>query len=263
MESCERSVLPYLSACLDLSCLRQFLSWEKACKKPWEWTPASLGVSRTRRWKLQQMEVAASGACSLSCDSPATPPKHVRATVSKGISSSVGCWAEALLARLLWSNHLMRTFGLRGWRFLHGRLSWAAGMHCKSPIRWFSAALIWSVCDSEENMKVTCSSSPAYVSWAPGSSIPCRMHPGAWLPVFLSLGTLCAAPAFPCAVGAVLLSWLVPCIVGAPSPLGCFPAPLHPCRAAAAAGEQEHHGCAPGLCCRFSVTCWGAAPHLL
>uniref|UniRef100_A0A8C9N1K9 MLX interacting protein n=1 Tax=Serinus canaria TaxID=9135 RepID=A0A8C9N1K9_SERCA len=32
------------------------------------------------------------------------------------------------------------------------------------------------------------------------------MHPGAWLPVLLSLGTFCAAPAFPQAVGAAVLA---------------------------------------------------------
>lgn len=193
------------------------------------------------------MVVAASSACSLSSDSP---PKHAGATASKGISSSVGCWAEALLAGLLWSNHLMRTFGLRRWRFLHGRLSWATGMHCESPIRWFSAALIWSVYDSEENMKVTCSSSIAYMSWASGSCIPCRMHSGVWLPVLLSLGTLCPAPAFPQAVGAAVLAWTVRCWVQ-------FSLGMFSCSCPWETAELQQlleHWCALGLCCRFMVT---------
>lgn len=221
--------------------------------KPWEWTPASLGVSRTPRWKFQQMEVAAWGACRLCPDSP---PEHVGATVSKGISSPVGCWAGALLAVLLWSGHLMRTFGLRRWRFLHGRLSWAAGMHCQSPIRWFSAALIWSVCDREDDMKVHwffqhCIHELS--SWQQHSLQPGSLWGSAWAPS--------AAPAFPQAVGAAPLALLGPVL---PWVFSCSPCwEENPCRAV---GEGTRSTAVPLGCAAGSwwpSTWWEAAPHLL
>lgn len=107
----------------------------------------TLGMDSSSSWCIQDswVKVAADGSCGLGCCilSSASSPG---ATASRGFPALVLLsWSSALLAALLWSNHLMRTFGLRRWRFLHGRLSWAAGMHCKSLTRWFSAALIWSV----------------------------------------------------------------------------------------------------------------------
>lgn len=179
-------------------------SWaQKKYVKSWEWTPASLGISRTHRWKLQHMEVAASTVCSFSSENTATSPKHVGAPGSNGNSSSVGCSAEAFLVGLLWSNHL-RTFGLGRWRFLHGRLNWAAGMYCTVSTRWFSASLIWPVFDSDEDMKVTCSSSIAYMSLHILGSTgrlcfwqqqPLQNATESLIPsALISLGIVCAAP---------------------------------------------------------------------
>lgn len=208
-----------------------FWAGKQHVKKTWEWTPASLGVSRTCRWKLQQMEVAASGGCSLSCDSPAAPPKHSGATASKG---DFQLFWLVCCDQITWWGHL----DSGGGDFYMG--DWAELLECIASYLSDGFQLLWyAMCDSKENMKVTSFSSIAHMSWVSGGSIPCRMHPRAWLLVFLSLGTLCAAPAFPHAVGAAVLACTVPCWV--PFSLGMFSCSpgwkQHPCRAAAAVGE--------------------------
>lgn len=184
------------------------------------------------------MEVAASTVCSFSSENTATSPKHVGAPGSNGNSSSVGCSAEAFLVGLLWSNHL-RTFGLGRWRFLHGRLNWAAGMYCTVSTRWFSASLIWPVFDSDEDMKVTCSSSIAYMSLHILGSTgrlcfwqqqPLQNATESLIPsALISLGIVCAAPTSSRSCYWLVwmqLSQLVPCSVWSMPPLGRSPPPL-------------------------------------
>lgn len=220
-------------------------------------TPAPPGVSRTLGWKLQQMEVVASGAAS-------SPLPALLGPLHPGDFQLWCCWAEALLFWLLccdqitWWGHL----DSGGGDFSMG--DWAELLECTASHSPDGFQLLWfDLCDSEENMKVTCSSSIAFVIWASGSSIPCRMHLGARFPVFLSLGTLCAAPAFPQAVAAAVLPLAMHCWVQ--FSLGTFSCSSHWELRPPELQQLLEQGCALGLCCRsmVSIHLLGIAPHLL
>lgn len=100
------------------------------------------------------MEVAASGGCSLSCDSPATPPKHAGATSSKGISSSFGWFAVIKsLDEGIWTQEVEIS-------------TWETEPSCWNAllVTRQMAFSCFDMCDSEENMEVTSFSSIAYMS---------------------------------------------------------------------------------------------------